>query len=336
MSKPHTLFPINFSSSMLDDVHRCEMFFFRKHCQKIVSHVKDPDLIAGGIFAKACELVRKAYHNENIDEESAIDIGYEYILEAEDTRHFEKTNEQIAFALKRYFRRFPLDSNMKPVELVDGAHAIEYDFLIDLGIPHPDIPDQNINLRGKLDGLYRTKVIGRSDVISVLDEKTTKSLYRLSGTKLVDLSKEEMLYRTNKQFLIYHYIARQLGVNTTNTLIRKVPIGKVHEDAIELNIAVNQFMIDMAVSTMLNKIEELVDKYKYYKSHDDFPYVSFYPVLNDKCNDYSKPCLYSDGCYEKLGERALIATHGQRIWDSSTRTEVELIEYKRKLGIINE
>lgn len=333
MSKIDTLFPIAFSNSMMSDLWVCELAWFRKYCQKFVNSTKEPDLIAGGNFAKGCEIVRKAYHNDKKDPEEAIELGSNYILEAEDTRHSEKTNERIAFALRRYFRRFPLDSNLTPVELADGTFAIEYAFEFDLGIAHPELPETNLTYKGKLDGLYEYRSHGVRDEIVVLDEKTCKKLYRIAGTKLVDKTKEELIYKTNGQFIGYHWASRQLGINPSKTLIRKVPIGATYEEPIQLEIGITPFQIEIWSTTLFNKIEELKDKYLYYKEHGGLPQTAFYPVLSHGCLDWDRPCIFSDGCFDKLGEKLIAQKYEQKVWDSAKQLEVPLTQFKLERGL---
>lgn len=95
--KIETLFPLTISDSSLSDLYLCELLWFRKYCQKLTTSVHNPDLIAGKAFAKACELTRKAYYNDKVDEEDAISIGYDYILNSEDTYDTKKSLERIAF-----------------------------------------------------------------------------------------------------------------------------------------------------------------------------------------------------------------------------------------------
>lgn len=340
MAKLDSLFPINFSNSMMQDIWKCELLFFRKHCQRLVNNTsKSSDLIAGGHFATGCELIRKAYFNDNLSIDNAIDIGYNYILDAEDTGDNIKSNERMALTLKKYFTRFPLDSELTPVKLANGEHAIEYNFEFDLGIEHPEIPNQNIVFKGKLDGLYEKKFQGNRVACYVVDEKTTGQVSRLKGTKIIDIVKEENIYKTEGQFIGYHWAARQLGVQTTASLIYKVPIATNHEDAFELNIPINDFMIQQWSISTVNKIAELVEKYKYYKENQDVvgfhPQFSFYPsYTGNSCMAYSRPCTYTDGCKNKEGEEILAASMKQVCWDSTTKTEVPLKQFKLLKGVL--
>jgi len=339
MGKLDSLFPINFSNSMMQDVWKCELLFFRKYCQKLVNaNNKSSDLIAGGHFASGCEIVRKSYFNCGMSIDDAIAEGYNYILDAEDTGDNVKSNERLALTLDKYFRKFTLDSELTPVKLENGEHAIEYTFEFDLGIPHPEIPDQNIVFKGKLDGLYERKFQGNRVKCYVVDEKTTGAVSRLRGTKLIDLVREENIYKTDGQFIGYHWAARQLGVITDASLIYKVPIMTNHEDAFELEIPINDFMIQQWSISTIEKIHELVEKYKHYKSNrtvvDFHPQCAFYPVYTgNSCMAYARPCTYTEGCRSKEGEEILASSMKQVVWDSSKKVEVPLKQYKLERGL---
>ena len=56
MGKLLTYFPDKFSASMLSELSNCETSFFRHYIQHLNTSVRNPDLIAGGHIAKACEI----------------------------------------------------------------------------------------------------------------------------------------------------------------------------------------------------------------------------------------------------------------------------------------
>ena len=103
------MFPLSLSHSSFSDALRCEVYFVRSQIQRLRLE-RSSDLIAGGHFAAACEITRKAVYNDKKDVDEAIDLGYNYILEAEDTGDILKSNDRLAFLFKKYFQKFPLDS----------------------------------------------------------------------------------------------------------------------------------------------------------------------------------------------------------------------------------
>lgn len=337
MTNLSTLFPINFSNSMLASLAVCELKFFRENIQKLSNGEKSHHLIAGTLFAKGCEIIRKSYFNEGMLEEDAIDEGCYYILLAEDTGDSLKSNERLALTLRKYFQRFPLSSGLKPCKLIDGTFAIEYSFEFDLGIPHPEIPEQNLIFKGKLDGLYEKTLPTLQVKRYVVDEKTASSVHRITGTKIVDIQKEEAAFKTDSQLLIYHWAARKLGIETQASLIRKIPILTKHEDAFELDIPINQFMIDMWWDSTINQINELVEKYKFYKAKGGLPQVAFKPVYKGtNCTVWGSKCKFMDGCLSKDGEAILQSSFQQIVSSSDDPTGVPLEEYKKLRGLSNE
>jgi len=323
---------------MMQDIWKCELYFFRAHCQKLISvNRKSSDLIAGGHFAKGCELVRKSYFNENRAVDESIEIGYNYILDAEDTGDPIKSNERLATTLKKYFERFPLDGQITPVKLVDGTHAIEYNFEFDLGIPHPELEGVNLTYKGKLDGLYERRFQGKRINCYVVDEKTCNQVSRVNGSKFVDITAEEDIYKTDGQFIGYHWAARQLGIETTSSLIYKVPILTKHEDAFELTVPINYFMIFHWYNSTVSKIAELVEKYKYLKLNNTtegfVPQFAFHPsYTGNSCLAYKRLCTYAEGCKIPEGDEILGSSMKQVVWDSVSKTEVSLTEYKKLKG----
>ena len=314
-----TLFPIQFSSSMFSDIWKCEMYFFRKHCQRLVGGNRSHHLIAGGHIARACELTRKAYFNEGKDEEEAIDIGINHILESEDTGDELKSNERVAMCFKKYFKKYKLSSNLKPVPLADGTFAIEYLFRFDLGIPHPEIPGQNIVFKGKLDGLYE-RPYQQNRKVSVLDEKSTARVPKNSDGS-PDIIAEENVFNSRGQFLAYHFAARELGVETHETIVRRFPITKEYQEPYELILPINNFMLNNWKASTVAKIEELIEKYKWLKSNGGLPQRAFYPIYSEGCNEFNRPCEFKIGCLNKEGESEIFSSYKQAIFTDANNNE---------------
>ena len=327
------IFPINFSHSMLSDLWTCEFKWYRAYCQRLSGVHRSSDLIAGGLFAKACEITRKAYFNDGLDEETAIDLGYTHILIGEDTTDDLKTNERMAFVFKKYMQKFRMDSSLVPMKLADGTSAIEYTFLLDTGIAHPELPDQNILFKGKLDGLYERIYMGKSVGKYVVDEKTTKTVRRVKGSKakLIDINAEEDSHRVDGQFIGYHWAARQLGVRTGKALIRRIPIGVEFEAAFELEIPVNQHMINNWETATFSKIGEMVEKYKWLQKSGKPAQSAFYPVYNKGCTEFAKICPFYEGCSEPHGDSILASRYKQIVFHDGK--EIELNEYRKLMGI---
>ncbi len=324
-----TLFPFYFSSSMFEDIFDCKYKFFKKYCQKLIPvNAKNPHLIAGGNIATALERTRKAYYNNGLDADSAIEEGFTYLLtEAEDSKDDLKTTERVAFAFKRYFKSFPLEEELKPCELIDGTHAVEYQFELDLGIPHPDYPHRNLIFTGKLDFLGERKDAHNRLKRFVLDEKSTKNVKRKTGTKEVDFDREKEEYLTRGQFIGYHWAAHMLGVKTESTLIRRIPLTKEPEPPYELEVECSDFMIQCWEGSIYGEILELVERYKAYKQYEhkeNNDRRCFNPVYNMACDRFASPCTYKVACLIPEGDEVLAMTCKQLIAYPENRIGQEL------------
>lgn len=323
-----SIFPTHFSQSVLSDVNRCEVYFFRRWCQKFVGG-KNSDLIAGGLFASACEITRKAFYHDEKDIDEAIELGYNSILTGIDTGDQLKSNDRMAFLFKKYFQKYPLDRSWTPILLSDGSYSIEYEFEFDLGIPHPDFPDRNIHYSGKLDLLGEKRLAGGRVINAILDEKTTKSVKRVEGTKLIDLAKEEESYKASGQVIDYGWACKQIGIEVERAFIRRIPVATNYEPAFELEIEITSFMIENRSKSMMNKIAELAERYKYYKKNGDL-FSAFNPNYDISCNAFNRSCGYKVGCINKDGEEIIANSYPQQVIDPFTKELMTIPEYKEK------
>jgi hypothetical protein len=329
-----TLFPTHFSQSVMADVNRCEIYFFRRWCQKYIGG-QNSDLIAGKLFASACEITRKAFYNDSLDIDEAIDLGYNSILIGEDTKDILKSNDRMAFLFKKYFQKYPLDRSWMPIYLVDGSYAIEYEFEFDLGIPHPELPETNIHYSGKLDMLGKKRLAGGREVNAIIDEKTTRSVKRSEGLgreRVIDLAKEEEHYKCSGQVIDYGWACQQIGIPIDRAFIRRIPVTANYEPAFELEIEITPYMIENRSKSMVNKIAELVERYKYFKKTGDI-FAAFNPNYDSACNAYNRSCDYKIGCMHPEGEEVIANRFPQMIVDPFTKEHILFKEYKEKLKL---
>lgn len=327
-----TIFPTHFSPSMLSDIYRCEMYFFRQYCQCFVGRVKNPDLIAGGHIAKACEITRNAFFTGGLSETDAIELGSDHILESEDTGDRVKSNENVALAFRKYFTKFKLSSELEAASLADGTHAVEYKFLFDMGIPHPALKGTNILFTGRLDYLGQ-KITTAGYKYYGVDEKTCKQIARIAESKAPDYAKELQSYRTSTQIMAYAWAAQQLGITLESFLIRRIPIMNEFNPSFELEVPLNQFMIDTWYRSTRARLLALTEKYKTYVDSiqgvsDRHPHEVFQPSYDTtSCIAYSRPCAYLDGCTYPEGELMIANRFMQRVYDREKRIEVTIEDY---------
>lgn len=321
-----TLFPFHFSPSTMSDLWSCEFAFYRKHIQKLRPMAQtDSNLYAGGLFASACEITRKAFFNDKVPEDTAIQLGKTHILEADSTEDDLKSNERLAYVFEKYFQHYPVDKDLTPCELEDGTYAIEYYFDLGLGIPHPDFPDKELSFVGRLDFLGERRESGKT-VRYVVDDKTTKAVRRITGTKIPDVATEEKIESTRGQFMAYIYAARAIGVKGINkALIRRVPILATYEKPYEIPLTYTDHALESWFTSTTDKIMDVLERYKWLKANGEENAIkAFRPVYNDACNSYNRPCTYKVGCLHREGEEILAQTCEQTVHTKVGDTWVNL------------
>lgn len=352
--KTETLFPINFSSSMLEDLWGCPLAFFRRYCQKISFNGgnNNPDLIAGGLIAGGLEITRKAFFNEKLPAKTAIEIGKIYILEGQNTGHPTKTNEKLAEVFEFYFKRFPLDSGLTPVELIDNKFGIEYKFEFDLGIEHPDLPDRNLIFTGKLDFLGEKWYNGKNRRF-VVDDKTCSGITKIPGTNEPDIEREKEEYQLRGQFNAYLWAIKileeswKLKIDCHGVIVRRIPILKEMQPAFEIPIEISNFQVETWRRATIHRIEEFIERYKAFKKENDFRKF-FPPVFGTVCTKWGKPvthkmgvnhnfnysCPYAIGCMIKNGDDILLTNSIQEVGYPEVPLERGRISLKQYLNEI--
>lgn len=329
----NTLFPITFSSSMLEDLWGCPLAWFRKYCQKLSWEGNgNPHLIAGGLIASALELTRKAYYNDKLSQKDSVEIGKLYILLGEDTGHSLKTNEKLAELFEAYFRKFPLDTGLKPVELTNNTFGIEYKFEFDLGIPHPEL-NRNLMFTGKLDFLGEKWHNGRIRRF-IVDDKTCSSVTKFPGTNEIDIEREKEEYHLRGQFLAYMWaikvLENQLDINVdcAGVIVRRIPILKDFQAAFEIPIDISKFQVIAWERATFTRINEFVERYKEFKENNSTEFREMFPpVYGTTCTKWGKQtnykmganhnfqasCPYAIGCLIKDGDEMLLESCKQEV-----------------------
>jgi hypothetical protein len=231
-----------------------------------------------------------------------------------------KSPERMGLALKEYFRYFPLDNEeVIPAQLEDGTYAIEHKFTVELPILHPELGVPLI-FKGKLDMLAQS--MGR---IYIEDEKTTKAIK----------SNEADLLATAGQFIGYAWLAREKGIITVGAKVRKIAIQVKEIKCEEIEIPITDYMINLWYESMLSKVTEMVEKYKATMEDNSFK-SHFVPDFQHGCTSFFRPCSFQDGCKSKYGENFISSNYEQLVWDSESRKEIPLTEYRTLLGLEND
>lgn len=312
-----TFFPLVIDSTMLMTFDSCPMLGFREYIQHLHSGAESTDLIAGRSFAKGLEVTRKAYYDDGLGQNSALDLGTE-ALYADYGDHVPfgksvKTPEKMAMALELYFLEYPMASDiLQPAKLENGKHAIEYSFCHELPFRHPDL-DMPLLITGRADMLATY-----ANRLWVSDEKTTGSYFSKDWSDQWD---------TRGQFTTYCWGLRKDGIDVTGAYIRGVGLYSSGVKFIEAQSNRSQFEVETWEFQMLAKVERILNAYKAWKESGDHPSRHFYGAWNEACNKYFKPCRFKDLCRSKSSEKYLDTQYEQYIWLPHEQKRMQLDDF---------
>lgn len=318
----NTFFPLVIDSTMLMEFDSCQMSGFRKYLQHLHSGAESTDLVAGAAFAKGLEVTRKAFYNDNADQNEAIAVGTEALFESYGD-HIPwgtsvKTVEKMAQALEMYFWEYPMAADkLQPAKLADGTYGIEYSFCHELPFKHPEL-DIPLLITGRADMLATY-----ADRLWVADEKTTGSYFTKDWSRQWD---------TRGQFSTYCWGLRKDGINVTGAYLRGVGLFKGSVKFIESQSNRSDWETETWEFQMLKKVERLLTQYTEWKKSGDHPSRYFYGAWNEACNKYFKPCQFQDLCKTKSSEKFLEAEYSQFIWLPHMQKREELSIFLESIG----
>lgn len=250
MSRPP--FPAVLSNSLRSDFLTCPRKFELSHIHHWKPKHTSIHLHAGGAFAKGMEVTRKAFYQQGLSSERAIELGWRAVVEAYAEYTAEtndiKTAERMASALLYYFTAFSLDTDfLTPLRYENGPPSVEFSFVLPLDIAHPETGDP-ILLGGRFDMLAQHT----NGDLYVVDEKTTSQL----GSSWVDS------WKLDSQFTEYCWAARQYGHHVSGAVIRGISIlknGHAHAQSIQMR---PQWMIERWYAQLLRDIRRMVDAWE--------------------------------------------------------------------------
>lgn len=328
-----TLFPLIISDTDLSLISQCELKWFRTRCQYLTKPAFNEDLTAGAAFAKGLETARKAFYNDKLPSNEAIDLGKTALLDSYtkalatlnmDISDILKSPARMATALQVYFNTFPLeDDEIIPVYAEDGSSATEYTFTTELS---PDLkhPELNVPLifKGKLDLL--AQYLGRNYIV---DEKTCKQFS----------AKEGELSQLSSQFLGYAYLARTKNIEITGLKLRKVAIQKTEIKCHEFEIAITPVAVDRWYNATVEKFFRLVDRYENYLKHKadatNVEFNFFTPDMKHGCTSFYKPCEFISSCNSQYTDNHLKTDFQQLVYEKESKEQISLEDYRTLLGL---
>ena len=301
-------FPTVIDSTVRDTFFNCPHKAYRMYFEHWKSNRESIHLIAGGAFAKGLEVARKAFFENNVSREDSTALGIQALLEtfreiSEKTgRDFDmedKNPERVAGALEFYLENYPLGlDGLQPAKLNDGKLGIEYSFVEELPIKHPEtgLP---ILFAGRADMLAEY-----AGGLYLIDEKTTKSLGATWVTK----------WDMRAQFSAYAWACRQRGIKIDGIIIRGVSILKTKYDHLPAITLRSDYEIDKWFYQFCKDTERMISMW-----HEGY----FDYALGEACESYGG-CMFKEACRSPNPEEIIQGNFTKRIWNPISRDETPI------------
>lgn len=269
-------FPELIDSTMTNDYSSCPTLFNLARIYGLSPKGGSVHLIAGGAFAKGCEVARKAFYQEGKSHEDAVAdaviAAWEHYGDFEPEEKYQtKSAERVAYALVEYFEEYPFESDkLQPYIRADGSPAIEFEFSFPLETKHPKTGNPLL-YGGRLDmvGVYL-------DNLWATDEKTTTRLGP-QWLKSFDL---------RGQMIGYCYAAQLFDLPVNGFIIRGISFLKNYYDHAEVISPISQYLIDDWRESLEAKAQDMVR---------DWERNYFYKSFGEACNAYGG-CQFKNLC----------------------------------------
>lgn len=243
-------FPEVLDNSMRSAFVACPQKYFLQYLHHLHPAKTNPDLWAGGCFAKGLEVARIAFHDDGCDPETALHRGLvaftkEWGLEYNpDEDYTIKTFERMAGALVAYFEEYKLDEDViQPYRGANGKSAVEFTFAIPIpGTKHPTTGNPII-WAGRFDmlGEYMGPLF-------VVDEKTTKQL----GARWLNQ------WDLRSQFTGYCWAAKHYGHPVVGAVVRGISILKHDYGHAQVITHRPDWMIERWLDDLREDIEHMI------------------------------------------------------------------------------
>lgn len=308
------IFPSHIDNTMLTLYKACPYKFWLQQARGVASPKLSIDLHFGGVFAKACEIVREAYFLRDHTQDEAISLGSEYILrnfgDWDDEEAGVKSLKNCIWALENYFgEAYPLgyDRFVPYKDSPSGSPMIEFSFGIPLDITHPETGEP-LMYSGRCDMIGADKTglddISQANEVWLVDEKTTKQM----GPKWAKQ------WRLRGQFIGYSWAARQYNLPAAGALVRGVCLYKKNEPKFDQAfVSFNDSVIDRWLRQVHDTIYSMIQDWDRAYWKQDF---------GDSCSAYGG-CGFLSMCELDDPEPFIQNKYVERRWDPLNRQEVE-------------
>jgi hypothetical protein len=329
-------FPEIFDSSMLATYKSCPELFRKNYIEHWRAKEPSVHLHAGGAFAKAMEVTRKAFYTGEIitpgkddsgqlcwftfqenpaTADDAIALGLQALLAyygnfqcPEDSA---KSASRMAGAFEYYWSQYPLSwDDFVPVQLPGGKRGIEFSFAHPIDVIHPATGNPILYV-GKLDAIVET--LGG---VFINDEKTTSSL-GASWSRQWDL---------RSQFTGYAWGASKSGLRVDGAIVRGISILKTKYDTQQAISYRPEWQIDRWYTELCGWIEDIKENWiNCYTGlgKGATPRKAFRYNLDHACADWGG-CGFRQACSSQDERPWLETSFERREWNPLLREERKL------------
>jgi hypothetical protein len=273
-------FPVVIDSSMRTDYSSCPRKFYYRHLLGLQSLGVNIHLNAGGAYADAMEVFRKAFYGDDVSFEDAQALGVLALIKTYGDPDFEPSEAKQWYrmidAFLSYLATYPPATDYVKPYMEKGNPAVEYSFALpvdDEHLAHPDTDDPLLFV-GRFDMLAMM-----NGTMFVLDDKTTSRLGQ----------QWSMQWDLRSQFTGYCWGAQQFGHPVGGAIIRGTAILKTKITHAEAIVYRPQFMIDRWKKRLVIDCTAMVDAYM----------DLFIPTT-----DETGKLLTLDDCFPCLGEES--------------------------------
>jgi PD-(D/E)XK nuclease superfamily len=268
------VFPPVIDSTMLASYRNCPTSFNLGYLQHYKLAGSNVNLHAGGAFAKACEVARRAFYVDGLSQQDSEAEGLIALVRTygdfDCPDSSPKTLERMCGALEFYFESYPLATDIARVAKLGPNYAVEFSFATPLPFNHP-VTGRPLIFAGKADA-----VVDYAGGLYILDEKTTTQL----GTQW---SKQ---WDLRAQFTAYAWGLRSLGFKPSGSIVRGIAIRKTGYDTQQAIVGQEDWKIQRWENEMHRTIKLMLQ---------DFETKDFAYDLGEACNHYGG-CAYKMAC----------------------------------------
>lgn len=327
-------FPEIIDSSMLATFKSCPQKFFLEYCHHWKSKIPSVHLHAGGAFAHALKVSRRAFYEGMVEQfvpvyepgaekpvkkwvtlpeeemnakglykdnaENSVAVGLQALIayygDFECPPDSPKSLERMAGAFEYYWENYPLSwGEGEPILMPTGKRAIEFSFAEPLEILHPETGNP-ILYCGRADAIFK-----RAGGIWICDEKTTQQM-GASWSQQWDL---------RSQFTGYAWAAQKAGIAVDGAIVRGLAIYKTKYDTQEIPSYRPDWRIERWEANTISWIQRMIDCY----------HAGLWQYNEDsECSSYGG-CQFRQVCSSQEPQPWLETYFERRRWNPVTHTE---------------